>query len=186
MTDNQRHNRNLAMILSRLEGSTLEEIGVKEGMSREAARRAIFSTFRKLSKADKQLRTMEAARNKVSPSDILDRSIHEIPWSARTEHCLTKANVRTVRELCNKTIRDLERIKGLGSACLREIQERLAMFSLGLGNETLFSPIATERLIQLEKALEEIKHGHSNPTKSRASKRVATAPRSGKRSNSVQ
>lgn len=60
----------------------------------------------------------------------LDASIDELGLSARAQHCLQNANIRTIRELtlCYET--DLLKIKNFGRKCLREVKEALAEHGL--------------------------------------------------------
>lgn len=45
--------------------------------------------------------------------------------STRAEHCLLRANINTVEELCNHTKEDLLRLRAFGPYSLKEVQDAL-------------------------------------------------------------
>ena len=63
----------------------------------------------------------------------LAETIYELGLSTRSQSCLERENIRTVRELVAKMEWDLIEYKGLGEGTLNEIKNRLAVRGLYLG-----------------------------------------------------
>jgi hypothetical protein len=68
-----------------------------------------------------------------NPAEVLDRSIFSFHLSLRTVHCLSGADLRTIRQVVGCTEYQLLLIKNLGRKSLNEIKELLANFGLKLG-----------------------------------------------------
>jgi hypothetical protein len=64
---------------------------------------------------------------------VLDRYIFSFHLSLRTVHCLSGANLRTIRQVVGRTEDQLLHIKNLGRKSLNEIKELLANLGLELG-----------------------------------------------------
>ena len=56
----------------------------------------------------------------------------ELELSVRSYNCLKNANIRTIRELVQKTEADMLRTKNFGRKSLNEIKEILTSMGLGL------------------------------------------------------
>ena len=65
-------------------------------------------------------------------AEVLDRSIDELNLSVRSRRCMERLEVRTVRELINKTEVELMSAKNFGMTSLNEIKRTLADMGLGL------------------------------------------------------
>ncbi|HUU33484.1 MAG TPA: DNA-directed RNA polymerase subunit alpha [Vicinamibacterales bacterium] len=74
----------------------------------------------------------EAARVGGS-NEHLDKSVEELELSVRSYNCLKNANIRTIRELVQKTEGDMLKTKNFGRKSLNEIKEILQTMGLGLG-----------------------------------------------------
>jgi DNA-directed RNA polymerase subunit alpha len=81
------------------------------------------------------------------PSSILnehlDKSVEELELSVRSYNCLKNANIRTIRELVQKTEGEMLKTKNFGRKSLNEIKEILATMGLSLGMR-LDQPAAAE------------------------------------------
>lgn len=60
----------------------------------------------------------------IKPS-YFDDSIDVLELSVRAEHCLQRANIKTVGQLCGMTEFELSQIRNLGAKSVREIKEKL-------------------------------------------------------------
>ena len=72
----------------------------------------------------------------VLPSEAnehLDKSVEELELSVRSYNCLKNANIRTIRELVQKSEPEMLRTKNFGRKSLNEIKEILQSMGLGLG-----------------------------------------------------
>ncbi|MGE0814377.1 MAG: DNA-directed RNA polymerase subunit alpha [Vicinamibacterales bacterium] len=66
-------------------------------------------------------------------NEHLDKSVEELELSVRSYNCLKNANIRTIRELVQKTEGDMLKTKNFGRKSLNEIKEILQSMGLGLG-----------------------------------------------------
>ncbi|MCA1586659.1 MAG: DNA-directed RNA polymerase subunit alpha [Acidobacteria bacterium] len=76
--------------------------------------------------------TTEPARASVA-NEHLDKSVEELELSVRSYNCLKNANIRTIRELVQKTEPEMLKTKNFGRKSLNEIKEILSTMGLGLG-----------------------------------------------------
>src|SRR5216117_2012019 len=76
--------------------------------------------------------TADAPRGGAS-NENLDKSVEELELSVRSYNCLKNANIRTIRELVNKTEAEMLKTKNFGRKSLNEIKEILQTMGLGLG-----------------------------------------------------
>lgn len=74
----------------------------------------------------------EPARAGVG-NEHLDKSVEELELSVRSYNCLKNANIRTIRELVQKTEPEMLKTKNFGRKSLNEIKEILASMGLSLG-----------------------------------------------------
>ncbi len=74
----------------------------------------------------------EPARLGVA-NEHLDKSVEELELSVRSYNCLKNANIRTIRELVQKTETDMLKTKNFGRKSLNEIKEILQTMGLSLG-----------------------------------------------------
>jgi DNA-directed RNA polymerase subunit alpha len=84
----------------------------------------------------------EPARIGVA-NEHLDKSVEELELSVRSYNCLKNANIRTIRELVQKTETDMLKTKNFGRKSLNEIKEILQTMGLSLGMK-LDQPAAAE------------------------------------------
>ena len=66
-------------------------------------------------------------------NEHLDKSVEELELSVRSYNCLKNANIRTIRELVQKTEPEMLRTKNFGRKSLNEIKEILVTMGLSLG-----------------------------------------------------
>jgi DNA-directed RNA polymerase subunit alpha len=66
-------------------------------------------------------------------NEHLDKSVEELELSVRSYNCLKNANIRTIRELVQKTETDMLKTKNFGRKSLNEIKEILQTMGLSLG-----------------------------------------------------
>ena len=69
----------------------------------------------------------------VVANEHLDKSVEELELSVRSYNCLKNANIRTIRELVQKTEPEMLRTKNFGRKSLNEIKEILLTMGLNLG-----------------------------------------------------
>jgi len=66
-------------------------------------------------------------------NENLDKSVEELELSVRSYNCLKNANIRTIRELVQKTEGEMLKTKNFGRKSLNEIKEILSTMGLSLG-----------------------------------------------------
>ncbi len=66
-------------------------------------------------------------------NENLDKSVEELELSVRSYNCLKNANIRTIRELVQKTEAEMLKTKNFGRKSLKEIKEILQEMGLQLG-----------------------------------------------------
>src|SRR5512137_132192 len=66
-------------------------------------------------------------------NESLDKSVEELELSVRSYNCLKNANIRTIRELVQKTEAEMLKTKNFGRKSLNEIKDILQTMGLGLG-----------------------------------------------------
>jgi DNA-directed RNA polymerase subunit alpha len=66
-------------------------------------------------------------------NENLDKSVEELELSVRSYNCLKNANIRTIRELVQKTEGEMLKTKNFGRKSLNEIKEILSSMGLSLG-----------------------------------------------------
>jgi len=69
----------------------------------------------------------------ASVNEHLDKSVEELELSVRSYNCLKNANIRTLRELVQKTEGEMLKTKNFGRKSLNEIKDILATMGLSLG-----------------------------------------------------
>jgi DNA-directed RNA polymerase subunit alpha len=66
-------------------------------------------------------------------NENLDKSVEELELSVRSYNCLKNANIRTIRDLVQKTEAEMLKTKNFGRKSLNEIKEILHTMGLSLG-----------------------------------------------------
>jgi DNA-directed RNA polymerase subunit alpha len=66
-------------------------------------------------------------------NEHLDKSVEELELSVRSYNCLKNANIRTIRELVQKTEGEMLKTKNFGRKSLNEIKDILQTMGLSLG-----------------------------------------------------
>jgi DNA-directed RNA polymerase subunit alpha len=77
-------------------------------------------------------------------NEHLDKSVEELELSVRSYNCLKNANIRTIRELVQKSEPEMLKTKNFGRKSLNEIKEILASMGLSLGMKLDQAATATE------------------------------------------
>jgi DNA-directed RNA polymerase subunit alpha len=75
--------------------------------------------------------------------ESLGRSVDELELSVRSYNCLKNADIRTIRDLVQKTESEMLKTKNFGKKSLQEIKEVLAEMGLTLGMDLSDLPPAT-------------------------------------------
>jgi DNA-directed RNA polymerase subunit alpha len=70
---------------------------------------------------------------RAASNENLDKSVEELELSVRSYNCLKNANIRTIRELVQKTEGEMLKTKNCGRTSLNEIKEILSGMGLSLG-----------------------------------------------------
>jgi DNA-directed RNA polymerase subunit alpha len=70
---------------------------------------------------------------RAATNENLDRSVEELELSVRSYNCLKNANIRTIRELVQKTEAEMLKTKNFGRKSLNEIKDILSSMGLSLG-----------------------------------------------------
>ena len=70
---------------------------------------------------------------RAASNENLDKSVEELELSVRSYNCLKNANIRTIRELVQKSEGEMLKTKNFGRKSLNEIKEILATMGLSLG-----------------------------------------------------
>ena len=74
-----------------------------------------------------------ADQPRAALNENLDKSVEELELSVRSYNCLKNANIRTIRELVQKTEGEMLKTKNFGRKSLNEIKEILSGMGLSLG-----------------------------------------------------
>jgi len=70
---------------------------------------------------------------RTASNENLDKSVEELELSVRSYNCLKNANIRTIRELVQKSEGEMLKTKNFGRKSLNEIKEILSTMGLSLG-----------------------------------------------------
>jgi DNA-directed RNA polymerase subunit alpha len=93
-----------------------------------------LNIFINLEDADEEAQEAQAEQQRaVITNENLDKSVEELELSVRSYNCLKNANIRTIRELVQKTEAEMLRTKNFGRKSLNEIKEILHGMGLSLG-----------------------------------------------------
>src|SRR5213083_1734659 len=82
---------------------------------------------------EQQVEAMTDQPRAGASNENLDKSVEELELSVRSYNCLKNANIRTIRELVQKTEAEMLKTKNFGRKSLNEIKEILTTMGLGLG-----------------------------------------------------
>jgi len=83
--------------------------------------------------AESQLESAVDQPRAGATNENLDKSVEELELSVRSYNCLKNANIRTIRELVQKTEAEMLKTKNFGRKSLNEIKEILHTMGLSLG-----------------------------------------------------
>ena len=92
-----------------------------------------FSIFVNIDDPVDQAPPSETDQPAVVANEHLDKSVEELELSVRSYNCLKNANIRTIRELVQKSEPEMLRTKNFGRKSLNEIKEILTSMGLSLG-----------------------------------------------------
>jgi DNA-directed RNA polymerase alpha subunit len=88
--------------------------------------------------------------------DWLKADVKAIGWSARTENSLRECGIKTIRQLCQFSVVELLRMRGLGPALVREIRRKLSDRRLHLQGDCIPSAQISEEARWLKARLDTI------------------------------
>ncbi|RMF85084.1 MAG: DNA-directed RNA polymerase subunit alpha [Nitrospinota bacterium] len=89
----------------------------------------IFINF----KEEEEPEVSEVDEERLKMIENLNRSVDELELSVRSYNCLKNANIRTIRELVQKTEAEMLKTRNFGRKSLNEIKEILSGMGLSLG-----------------------------------------------------
>jgi DNA-directed RNA polymerase subunit alpha len=92
-----------------------------------------FSIFVSLEDAGESAFDASGDAPSTSGNEHLDKSVEELELSVRSYNCLKNANIRTIRELVQKSEGEMLKTKNFGRKSLNEIKEILTTMGLSLG-----------------------------------------------------
>ena len=109
-------------------------IGPKEAVSLAAKLiRDHLNIFINLEDAGELQQDVAGDAPRAASNENLDKSVEELELSVRSYNCLKNANIRTIRELVQKTEGEMLKTKNFGRKSLNEIKEILTGMGLSLG-----------------------------------------------------
>jgi len=117
------------------DGSITPEEAVSKAAGILIARLKLFSNLiidTKLAASEDASATPETIDMEDSP--ILDKKVEELELTVRSYHCLMRAEIKTVRDLINKTEAEIMKVRNLGNKSLVEIKNKLQELGLSLKN----------------------------------------------------
>ena len=93
-----------------------------------------LNIFINLEETPDQAQEAQADQPRVGAlNENLDKSVEELELSVRSYNCLKNANIRSIRELVQKTEGEMLKTKNFGRKSLNEIKEILQTMGLSLG-----------------------------------------------------
>jgi DNA-directed RNA polymerase subunit alpha len=92
-----------------------------------------FTIFVSLEDAGESAFDASGSEPSSSGNEHLDKSVEELELSVRSYNCLKNANIRTIRELVQKSEGEMLKTKNFGRKSLNEIKEILTTMGLSLG-----------------------------------------------------
>jgi DNA-directed RNA polymerase subunit alpha len=92
-----------------------------------------LNIFINLEDAAEQMPELGGDQPRAVLNENLDKSVEELELSVRSYNCLKNANIRTIRELVQKTEAEMLKTKNFGRKSLNEIKEILGNMGLSLG-----------------------------------------------------
>ena len=93
-----------------------------------------LNIFINVEDADDDMQEAQGGQERaVVTNENLDKSVEELELSVRSYNCLKNANIRSIRELVQKTEAEMLRTKNFGRKSLNEIKEILHGMGLNLG-----------------------------------------------------
>jgi DNA-directed RNA polymerase subunit alpha len=91
---------------------------------------AIFINFEE---EEEEYKYEDIARPPLMRNDLLDRSVDELELSVRSYNCLKNADIRTIRDLVQRSEDDMLHTKNFGKKSLTEIKDMLHGMGLDFG-----------------------------------------------------
>ena len=99
-----------------------------------------FSIVQNLNSEIEHRKYMMESEEKVVDSK-LDKKIEDLDLSVRSYNCLKRANINTVRELSQKTVEDMMKVRNLGHKSLKEVIQKLREIGLDLKNSAKYEDL---------------------------------------------
>jgi DNA-directed RNA polymerase alpha subunit len=120
---------------------TLEECAQEVHVTGECIRQIEAQAIRRLRARALRFRRLYGICETALPHQheddkpIPDLPVRELELSVRTMNCLDAAGIKTIRDLCQQSPRDLLKVRNFGRKCLREVIEQLAGLRLKLNGQ---------------------------------------------------
>lgn len=116
-------------------GSITPEEAVSKAAGILIARLKLFSNLiidTKPAAAAEVPETAAVSTADMTDAPILDKKVEELELTVRSYHCLMRAEIKTVRDLINKTEAEIMKVRNLGNKSLVEIKNKLQELGLSL------------------------------------------------------
>ena len=94
-----------------------------------------MSIFINFEEEEEEYKYEDIARPPLMRNDLLDKSVDELELSVRSYNCLKNADIRTIRDLVQRSEREMLATKNFGKKSLNEIKEILNGMGLDFGME---------------------------------------------------
>ena len=116
------------------DGSITPEEAVSKAAGILIARLKLFSNLIIEAKPQAVVESAEPEAESIDMSDspILDKKVEDLDLTVRSYHCLMRADIKTVRDLTNKTEAEIMKVRNLGNKSLVEIKNKLQELGLSL------------------------------------------------------
>ena len=116
------------------DGSITPEEAVSKASGILIARLKLFSNLVIDTKPVAVVEEVKPANEVIDMKDapILDKKVEELELTVRSYHCLMRADIKTVRDLINKSEAEIMKVRNLGSKSLVEIKNKLQELGLSL------------------------------------------------------
>ena len=109
------------------DGSIAPEVAVKQASEILTGNINYFHSLN-----EEPVETVEEDESEKISEDALSMSVDDLELSARSSNCLKRAGIKTIRQLLDKNIEELEEIKNFGKKSADEINDKLSQYNLEL------------------------------------------------------
>lgn len=78
-------------------------------------------------------RALQRTHDAAVSEDVFNKSVEDLPFSARTLSAFSYGNIKTLRDLMGLTKRDLMQLRNMGQKSVNEIQALVAPYGIKIG-----------------------------------------------------